>query len=194
MHARRPGTGRADRPASQRSAAAVVPAAATAPASASPPASSPASASPLASGQLVHRVEVAGPPPRLRVTAAAVAAYVVAAGVASARRDDVELAVHECLCNAIEHGQLGAVDPPVLVEVIQGPPAAQGRAQVSVRVTDAACGGRWESPVDTARTRPLATRGRGLQLVRACCDTLEVATADGATTVTLHWSITVAET
>jgi anti-sigma regulatory factor (Ser/Thr protein kinase) len=95
-------------------------------------------------------------------------------GVPGARAQDVELAVHETLANALEHGHLDDPNLPIEVEVAGGGPAT-----VTVRIRDHALAG----------PRPVVGgRGRGLRLVTAMADGVEVHAASGHATVTLRWS------
>ncbi len=87
-------------------------------------------------------------------------APVVAARVGGHRHDDVLLAVHELVVNAIDHGGGG----PVSVRVVET------AAGTSVEVVDDGVGGvSAPAPV----TRADGPRGRGLLLVRASADVLE---------------------
>ncbi len=122
----------------------------------------------------------------LRPVARQVVAWLVAAGLAPGRVDRVELAVHEVLTNAFEHGHLA--DPRVPIEV-QVRPVARG---AEVAVTDRALAGRWEPPpagdrADARQEDPLsAVRGRGLALAVAAVDGLEVRREAACTVVTLR--------
>jgi anti-sigma regulatory factor (Ser/Thr protein kinase) len=123
------------------------------------------------------RREVSGDPAVFRSAAAAAAATAVGLGIPADRRDDLTLAVHELLVNAWEHGHLGGTEPPLRVEVARGDADA-----VTVRVVDAAVGGRWDPGVLAAPADPGADRGRGWAIVRALVDEVAV-TAGGAGTV-----------
>ncbi len=127
------------------------------------------------------RREVAGDPAAFRVAATEVATAAVDLGVPAGRRDELTLAVHELVVNAWEHGHLGAPEPPIRVEV-----ARRDDGAVTVRVADAAVGGRWDPDVPTG---PADTdRGRGLAIVRALADEVTVAAAEHRTVVTLTMS------
>lgn len=123
---------------------------------------------------------------QLRPAAARVADMAVDLGVESARHAGVELAVHECLANAREHGHLGDPTRPIVVEVT----GAGGHAVV-VRILDQALGGPWRPPPRPPDVRPAPSggdvRGRGLVLVRACVDHLAVRATTGRTAVELRW-------
>lgn len=130
--------------------------------------------------------QVVGGVGAMRPAAREVAAWLQAAGLDDRRLDGVELAVHEVLANAFEHGHLA--DPHVPVEV-RAVPVALG---AEVVVTDRALDGRWDVPpvCDAAAAGPPAvvphTRGRGLALAAAAVDGLDVRQADGCTVVTLR--------
>jgi serine/threonine-protein kinase RsbW len=108
-------------------------------------------------------------------TVARSVAPVVAARVGDHRHDDVLLAVHELVVNAIDHGGGG----PVTVRVLE---SATG---TDVEVGDDGAGG-----VSLPATRPRADgpRGRGLLLIQANADALEAgATPEGhVVRVTYH--------
>lgn len=102
-----------------------------------------------------------------------------AAGLTGTRLDDLRLAVHEVVRNAIDHGHLGDLAPPVDVEVVTDD------GHIEVQVTDRALGGRWEPP--PVRT-PAADRerGRGRALAAALVDEVRIDAHDGATSVALR--------
>jgi serine/threonine-protein kinase RsbW len=108
-------------------------------------------------------------------TVARSVASVVAARVGEHRHDDVLLAVHELVVNAIDHGGGG----PVGVRVVE----AATRTYVEV-IDDGPGGVSGPAPV----TRSDGPRGRGLLLVRASADALDAsATPDGhVVRVTYH--------
>lgn len=106
-------------------------------------------------------------------------------GAPRSRLRDLELAIHEALTNAFEHGHLADPARPIRVEVER-----VDRATVVVRVADDAVGGRWHPargatpPVDAGDV--LAERGRGLRLMDALVDAVVVRAGDGRTVVELH--------
>ncbi len=122
----------------------------------------------------------------LRPAARQVVAWLVAEGLEPGRGDRVELAVHEVLANAFQHGHLADPSAPIDVQVVLVGSGAE------VAVTDRALPGRWDvppggQPADARRSDPLpATRGRGLALAAAGVDGLEVRSAAGRTVVTLR--------
>jgi anti-sigma regulatory factor (Ser/Thr protein kinase) len=76
------------------------------------------------------------------------------------RRDDVEVAVHEVVANAVEHGP---PDHPISVA------ATAGHGALDVEVVDAGAGG---IPDDLDVDRDDAVDGRGLLIAQAYCDEL----------------------
>ncbi len=116
----------------------------------------------------------------VRGAAARAAAAAVAAGVSRSRAPAFELAIHEALANALEHGHLGVPGIPIDVEV-----AASTGGHVTVRVADTARGGDWD-PAPRAPTPPLAERGRGTALLAAGVDRWWVERGDGRTVVVLQ--------
>jgi uncharacterized protein len=132
---------------------------------------------------VVRRLAVTGGAAALRSAAEQVAALAVVAGGSPGRRDDLVLAVHELLANALEHGHRGDGTIPIVVEVV---PGAGGGAMV--RVADTAVDGPW----DAARTHATAAapadaeRGRGLSIVTALTDELTVDVRVDATVVAIR--------
>jgi anti-sigma regulatory factor (Ser/Thr protein kinase) len=106
----------------------------------------------------------------------AVAAVAVAAGFTDDRVDDLRIAVTELASNAITHAPAPATarcwlaDGELLCEV-SGP----GELRDPLA-------GRIPPP-------PGSVRGRGLLLVQQLCDLVDIATADGTTTVRLHLAL-----
>ncbi len=132
------------------------------------------------------RHQIAGGTGALRPLARQIVAWLVAAGLAPGRVDRVELAVHEVLANAFEHGHLA--DPRVPIDIRVVPV----RAGAEVVVTDRALAGRWElppagDPADARQEDPLpAVRGRGLALAAAAVDGLDLRPEAACTVVTLR--------
>lgn len=130
-----------------------------------------------------ERLQVVGGPPALRPAARQITEAVQRrAPVTDAGA--LELAVHELLANALEHGHLGDPSLPIDVEV-----AAGDGGTVTVRVTDRAVTGPW-SPQRSpgaqghGRERTAAgTRGRGLALVAAATAELRIVATAGCTVV-----------
>lgn len=90
--------------------------------------------------------------------------------------DDIRLAVHEAVVNAVMHG-----GPPVTVSVLERPGALE------VVVTDAGRARR-----DAAPVRPPDERGRGTTLLRGCSDEVEIVAAPaGGRTVRLRYAVAV---
>ena len=131
---------------------------------------------------LLRHEQVSGGPPALRPAAGRAACDVVAIvgdGLADGR---VELAVHEVLANALEHGHLGAADVAIELTVHR----VGDRAIVAV--ADHALGA--DVPrVGAVDDDPWAVRGRGLALVRASADEVVVEAQDDppGTLVRLTW-------
>ncbi len=137
----------------------------------------------------VTRLRVHGGPESLRPAARRVRDDVLARGVAAEEAGAVELAVHELLANALEHGHLGDPAVPIDVEVT----GADGR-EVTVRVSDQALGGRWPArwPAGADGAQPVGSterlRGRGLTLARAAAAGLRVVGDHGRTEVVVRLS------
>jgi anti-sigma regulatory factor (Ser/Thr protein kinase) len=131
-------------------------------------------ASPLASPP-------AGPPLWLNVPARpgqlaglrrALREWMAQAGIGAEEAAAIQQAVGEATTNAVEHAYAGADPGLVLVtaEVDDG-------SVLTVKVTDS---GRWRQPAgDTPR-------GRGLSLMRACMDEVQVTSAEDGTTVVMR--------
>ena len=97
-------------------------------------------------------------------------AWLTDAGVAESSRDNLVLATHEAVANAIEHA--GSADP-VRVH------AREDECGFVIDVTDA---GRW-----VVRDAPTSEeRGRGLQLIHGLVSRADVVAQEGGTTVRLH--------
>lgn len=125
------------------------------------------------------RFSVTGGVGSLRPAAVRAATLACDLGVAADRYDDVQLAVHECLANALEHGHGGDEHRPIDVEV-----ARSGHGTVAVRVTDVGVTARRSPAVDP-------DRGRGRALMRRLSDDLAERSTSAGTTVTLWWSTAV---
>ncbi len=103
-------------------------------------------------------------------------------GVPSARYDDVQLAVHEALANALEHGHGGDGARPIDVEVARGE-----HGTVTVRIGDEGAGTRRSPGGDP-------DRGRGRDLLHRLSDDVAERSTSSGTSVTLWWSTQVAGT
>jgi anti-sigma regulatory factor (Ser/Thr protein kinase) len=123
-------------------------------------------------------VEVAGGATALRPNARRVAAVAIGYGADPKRRAELELAVHELLANALEHGHLGDPAIPIRIEVTR-----DGAGAVTVHVADRALGGGGD-PAPRVRG-PAADRGRGLLLARTV-GTVRRRTVAGCTLVSLE--------
>jgi len=130
--------------------------------------------------------EVTGGAGALRPVAHRAVAWLVARGLDPARAAGVELAIHEVLANAFEHGHLADGSVPIGVQV------ASAGSGVDVEVTDHALAGRWATqlpggPIDAPPPARLpATRGRGVALAASAVDVLVVHAEDDRTVVTLR--------
>lgn len=131
----------------------------------------------------VRHEQVTGGPAALRPAAGRAAADVVAIVGPDLAVERVELAVHEVLANALEHGHLGATDLAIGVTVHR-----VGR-RADVVVIDRALGGtaRWIGAIDDD---PQVGRGRGWTLVEAIADEVVVHARDDppGTQVRLTWT------
>lgn len=131
------------------------------------------------------RFAVRGGVDQLRPGAARAAAAACHLGVPEVRRHAVELAVHEGLANALEHGHLGDPERSIDVEV-----AADDRGRVTVRITDGALGaparGHDDAAADGA-TGGREPRGRGRALIRASVDRVGERWTEG--TLVLEWFV-----
>lgn len=124
------------------------------------------------------RWTVTGGAAALRPAAVRAADRAVRLGVDPARREAVELAVHELLANALEHGHAGDPVLPIDVEV-----DGQDGGPVTVRVTDRAVCGPWEARRVDNRDAVPACRGHGWRLVHAGVCGVRVHSGPGATVV-----------
>jgi anti-sigma regulatory factor (Ser/Thr protein kinase) len=128
-----------------------------------------------------ERWRVLGGVGALRPAAARAAVAACRLGVPPDRQSEVELAVHEALANAFEHGHLGDPDLPIAAEVARLDPGT-----VTVRIRDHARGGGWDPVAALAVSE--AERGRGWGLMHVLSDGLDLAVTRGTTSVVLRWS------
>jgi anti-sigma regulatory factor (Ser/Thr protein kinase) len=98
--------------------------------------------------------------------------WMVQAGIDDDQASAVQQAVGEATTNAVEHAYLGA--DPMLVLVTA---RMDGGVTLTVEVSDS---GRWREH-DTGNAR-----GRGLALMRACMDEVQVTSTEGGTTVLMR--------
>ena len=114
-------------------------------------------------------LQVAGDPGALTATRDTLRRWLREAGASSAETHDITMACNEACQNTIEHAyELGAD----LFEVS----LARSQAQVTVTVSDH---GGW-------KTTKSPDRGRGLDLMHALMDAVDVEAGDGGSTVRLH--------
>jgi PAS domain S-box-containing protein len=121
----------------------------------------------------IHRIVTADQLGQLRHQ---LAGWLHGAGVAEERVADIVLAVNEAVANSIEHGY-------------------QGRKPGKVRVNGENDGARvYLKIIDKGKWKPAATdpgvRGRGLLLIRAVSDWLELDCTSKGTTVSMSFSLT----
>ena len=106
----------------------------------------------------------------LRPLRASLNAWLTAAGMTGSSRDDLVLATHEAVANAIQHAGSG---DPVLVH------ARESERGFVIDVSDA---GRW-----VVRATPISEeRGRGLRMIHGLVSRADVVAQKGGTTVRLH--------
>ena len=127
-----------------------------------------------------HRWRVRGDAGGLRPLAAAVTAAAVERGAPASGAARLELAVHELLVNAVEHGNAGDPALPVDIEV-----AGSAPEPVRIRVGDAGCGGVWSPPAPGELPPVTQGHGRGLTLVRRAVEALAVRCGPQGTEVTI---------
>jgi PAS domain S-box-containing protein len=114
-------------------------------------------------------LEVVGDEPSLRAFRGTLRRWLAAGGADRDLVHDVTMAANEALQNAIEHGHaLTRRSVDVILERSDG--------EVAVVVSDH---GRWREPRETVR-------GRGLPLMRALMDSVDIAAGPDGTTVTLR--------
>jgi anti-anti-sigma factor len=115
------------------------------------------------------RREVSATPDVLPELRSGLGEWLAAAGAAPSDAADIQIAVGEAVANVIEHAYAG-LGGPLLVEAHHDP---SGRVWITV-----ADSGTWRSP----SVEP-AARGRGLIMIRACMDTVEIDSSDTGTTL-----------
>ncbi|MGW5051873.1 ATP-binding protein [Actinokineospora sp. NPDC004072] len=97
-----------------------------------------------------------------------------------AQIDDLVLVVNEAVTNSVEHGYGASAErarPPAAIEVAcRIRVDATGDRQVEMTVRDR---GRWRPPTEPGN------RGKGLSLMRACSERMELVHDDEGTTVTV---------
>ncbi len=131
---------------------------------------------------LVRHEQVSGGPTALRPAAGRAAADVVAIVGGEVAAERVELAIHEVLANALEHGHLGATDVAIELTV------QRVGDRATVAVGDHGLGGEpWR--VEAEGDDPWTVRGRGWTLARAIADEVVVEAHDDprGTQVRLTW-------
>lgn len=96
-------------------------------------------------------------------------------GVPDAVGSDIVLAVNEAATNCVEHAYLNSADGVMVVE------ANVDDGRIVVRVSDH---GEWRTP----STEP-TTRGRGLPIIRALGNDVEVTRSSAGTTVRMDFDV-----
>lgn len=97
--------------------------------------------------------------------------------MSSEDRDDLVLAVSEAVANSVDHAYAGTAEPGGVEVHAEVNRRADGTWRVVASVTDA---GRWRP----AAGQP-GYRGRGLHLMRACTDEMQITVNDEGTQVVL---------
>ena len=105
-----------------------------------------------------------------RVVRAAVSDFARGHGVGADDLTHFLTALGEALANAIEHSQ---TDLPIDIEV------RIGGGSIHATVRDSGIGFSSERGIDVALPDPDAERGRGLPIMRRCCDIFSVESAPG---------------
>ncbi|OLR93710.1 ATP-binding protein [Actinokineospora bangkokensis] len=119
--------------------------------------------------------EIGGHSAQLGSVRALLGGWLADHGFARGQATDLLLAVDEAAANSIEHGYRGAGPGPVRIT------AVVEAGLLVVTVSDDGC---WRTPDPT----PVGLRGRGLAIMRAVSDSVDVETGQG-TTVTLRVAV-----
>lgn len=93
------------------------------------------------------------------------------------RRTDIELAVYEAVANAVEHAYCDLPQPGTVLVAAR---YRHAKRSLHITVTDH---GTWKPP------NPTRSRGRGLALINALCQSPDITTGPTGTTVSLHWRL-----
>ncbi|HSK58551.1 MAG TPA: ATP-binding protein [Actinomycetospora sp.] len=120
--------------------------------------------------------------------------WVEAAGGGPALVERVVLAVNEALSNAVEHGYRETAPGTVCLRARVGTPSlgatgaedapgAPGPHRMTLVVV-VADHGRWRPPVTAS-----ACRGRGLAMIRALAESVDLASSAEGTTVRMTWTL-----
>ena len=91
----------------------------------------------------------------------------------------VVLATSEAVANAVEHGSL----PGELVEIVH----QVGPTEATIRVLDSGGGSSWDRRVTSEPPASNAPRGRGLAIIRALADQVEIRRAGRGTELRLDF-------
>jgi PAS domain S-box-containing protein len=122
------------------------------------------------------RLELPATPERLAEVRNRLTGWLAAVGASEDLTTDIVLAVNEACTNSVEHGYRDLAAGIMIVE------ARLRGAEIGVRVVDF---GRWKTP--DARPR---TRGRGLPMMRAVSDRVDLGPTDTGTTVEMVFALT----
>ncbi|MBW0118384.1 ATP-binding protein [Pseudonocardia abyssalis] len=120
------------------------------------------------------QVRLLGVPAAASIVRERIRAWLDGFGWPEDEADDVVLAVHEAVCNSIEHGYDG--HPAGDVEVVGERSVDGDRQRVRIVVRDE---GRWRRP------RSPGYRGRGIVVMRGCMAGVDVRPGDTGTEVVL---------
>ncbi|MGH3260689.1 MAG: ATP-binding protein [Trebonia sp.] len=121
------------------------------------------------------RIEIEAVAGQLAVVRHRLAAWLQAAGVPDELAPDIVLVVNEACTNCAEHAYRGHTEETMLLE------AEVSDRQVRTRITDA---GSWKTPAGDP-----GNSGRGLVLMRALSDTLEIQGTTTGTTVDIGFQL-----
>ena len=116
-------------------------------------------------------ISVPATPAALPEVRVALDSWLSGLGTPLGTRQDVVLVVDEALTNAVEHGY--RCEPGHTVDLT----AVHTPTGIAIRVRDS---GTWKPQVDDG------TRGRGLRMIAAIADRVDLAVTPGSTTLTAH--------
>jgi PAS domain S-box-containing protein len=125
------------------------------------------------------RISAPAIPKQLSAIRAELTDWLHAVGAPDALVADVVLAGNEACTNSIEHAYRGGDAGTMRVE------ARVGGAEIELRIVDF---GTWKTPPE----KPDKTRGRGLPLMRAVSDRIDVVSSESGTTVEMRFGLPLA--
>ncbi len=126
----------------------------------------------------VFAVALAAVPARITSSRRQLADWLSSAGVTPCQAHDILLAVSEAVTNAIEHGSRRDAGKLVTVR------ASVCDETVTATVSDS---GRWIHPAPHAAS--LTQRGRGLIIIRAVANSVEIARTAFGTQITMQFDV-----